>query len=83
MGENVRVSLLEPGIFEAEFPVVRFEDDALKAASVYEGMQPLTEKNVADIVCWTTQKRPHINVDQLKVMPLAQVWSLCAVHRDS
>jgi len=54
--------------------VVRFEDDAANASSAYEGMQPLTGKDVADIVYWTTQVPPYINVNQLEVMPLAQVW---------
>ena len=68
---------------ETEFSVVRFEAYALKAFYVYEGMEPLTGKDVADIVYWTTQEPPHINVNQLEVMLLVQVWSLFAVHRDS
>jgi len=82
-GKNVRVSLVEPGMCETEFSLVRFEGDADKASSVYEGMQPLSGKDVADIVYWTTQLPPHINVNQLEVMPVAQAWSPFAVHRDS
>lgn len=83
VGKNIRVSLVEPGMCETEFSLVRFEGDAVQAASVYEGMQPLTGKDVADIVYWTTQVPPHINVNQLEVMPVAQAWSPFAVHRDS
>jgi 3-hydroxy acid dehydrogenase/malonic semialdehyde reductase len=83
MGKNIRVSVVEPGMCETEFSLVRFEGDADKASSVYEGMQPLTGKDVADIVYWTTQVPPHINVNQLEVMPVAQAWSPFAVHRDS
>ena len=75
VGKNIRVSLIEPAMCETEFSVVRFEGDAAKASSVYKGMQPLTGKDVADIVYWTTQVPPHINVNQLEVMPLAQAWS--------
>ncbi|MDA0273595.1 MAG: SDR family oxidoreductase [Proteobacteria bacterium] len=82
-GKNIRVSLVEPGMCETEFSLVRFEGDADKASSVYEGMQPLSGKDVADIVYWTTQVPPHINVNQLEVMPVAQAWSPFAVHRDS
>ena len=83
VGKNIRVSLVEPGMCDTEFSLVRFEGDAVKASSVYEGMQPLTGKDVADIVYWTTQVPPHINVNQLEVMPVAQAWLPFSVHRDS
>ena len=83
VGKNIRVSLVEPGMCDTEFSLVRFEGDAVKASTVYEGMQPLTGKDVADIVYWTTQVPPHINVNQLEVMPVAQAWSPFSVHRDS
>lgn len=83
VGKNIRVSVVEPGMCETEFSLVRFEGDADKASTVYDGMQPLSGKDVADIVYWTTQVPPHINVNQLEVMPVAQAWSPFAVHRDS
>jgi len=67
-----------------KFSPVRFEGDAAKASSVYEGIQPLTAKDVADIFYWTSQVPPHIKVNQLEVMmPVAQTWSPFAVHRDT
>ena len=83
LGKNIRVSVVEPGMCETEFSVVRFEGDADKAAAVYAGMQPLSGEDVAEIVYWTTSLPPHINVNQLEVMPVAQAWSPFAVHRDS
>ena len=74
VGKNIRVSLIEPAMCETEFSVVRFEGDAAKASFVFKGMQPLIRKDVADIVYWTTQVPPHINVNQREVMPLAQAW---------
>lgn len=82
LGRNIRVSLVEPGMCETEFSVVRFDGDEDKAAAVYEGMQPLSAADIADIVFWTTSLPPHINVNQLEVMPVAQAWSPFAVHRD-
>lgn len=83
LGKNVRVSVVEPGMCETEFSVVRFEGDAEKAGAVYEGMRPLSGPDVAEIVYWTTSLPPHINVNQLEVMPVAQSWSPFAVHRES
>lgn len=82
LGRNIRVSLVEPGMCETEFSVVRFDGDKDKAAAVYEGMQPLSAADIAEIVFWTTSLPPHINVNQLEVMPVAQAWSPFAVHRD-
>lgn len=82
LGKNVRVSLVEPGMCETEFSVVRFDGDQDKAAAVYQGMQPLSGGDIAEIVYWTTMLPPHININQLEVMPVAQAWSPFAVHRD-
>ena len=83
LGKNIRVSLVEPGMCETEFSVVRFDGDEDKASAVYAGMKPLSAEDIAEIVYWTTALPPHINVNQLEVMPVAQAWSPFAVHRDS
>jgi len=82
LGKNVRVTNIEPGMCETEFSVVRFNGDEDKAQQVYQGMQPLSAKDVAEIIYWTTALPAHINVNQLEVMPTAQAWSPFAVHRD-
>ena len=81
LGKNVRITLVEPGMCDTEFSLVRFDGDASKADAVYQGMEPLTGQDIAEIVYWTTQLPPHINVNQLEVMPVAQAWSPFAVHR--
>lgn len=83
LGKNIRVTVVEPGMCETEFSLVRFEGDADKASAVYQGMQPLSGEDVSEIVYWTTMLPAHINVNQLEVMPVAQAWSPFAVHRDS
>lgn len=83
LGKNIRVTVVEPGMCETEFSLVRFSGDEEKAAAVYAGMQPLSAEDVAEIVFWTTSIPPHINVNQLEVMPVAQAWSPFAVHRGS
>ncbi|MCB1691575.1 MAG: SDR family oxidoreductase [Pseudomonadales bacterium] len=82
-GKNVRVTNIEPGMCETEFSVVRFEGDHDKAAKVYEGMKPLTGEDIAEIIFWVTSLPPHVNVNQLEVMPVAQSWSAFSVSRDA
>ena len=81
LGKSIRVSNIEPGMCETEFSVVRFNGDEGRAKQVYSGMQPLTGTDIAEIVYWVTALPPHINVNQLEVMPTAQAWGPFAVHR--
>jgi 3-hydroxy acid dehydrogenase/malonic semialdehyde reductase len=82
LGKNIRVTNIEPGMCETEFSLVRFEGDEEKASQVYAGMKPLSAEDIAEIVYWTTALPPHINVNQLEVMPVAQAWSPFVVHRE-
>lgn len=81
LGKNIRVSNIEPGMCETEFSVVRFGGDEEKAKQVYRGMKPLTAEDIAEIIHWVTALPPHINVNQLEVMPTEQAWAPFAVHR--
>ena len=83
LGKKIRVTLVEPGMCETEFSLVRFDGDEDKAAAVYAGMRALSGEDVAEVIFWTTSIPGHININQLEVMPVAQAWSPFAVHRDS
>ncbi len=71
-GEPIRVIEIAPGAVETDFSLVRFEGDAERAATVYEGFQPLVADDVADSIVWTLTRPPHVNVDLLVVRPRAQ-----------
>jgi 3-hydroxy acid dehydrogenase / malonic semialdehyde reductase len=81
VGKGIRVSNIEPGMCETEFSVVRFDGDEAKAGAVYDGMQPLSAEDIADLICWVISLPAHININQLEVMPVAQAWSAFAVDR--
>lgn len=81
LGTNVRVSCIEPGLAETDFSVVRFKGDAEKAKGVYAGTQPLRAQDVANIIFWTVQQPPHVNINNIEVMPVCQAWTALAVHR--
>jgi len=49
-GTGIRVTNIEPGLAESEFSIVRFCGDTDKAAKVYEGTQPLTPVDIAEII---------------------------------
>lgn len=80
-GTGVRVTTIEPGLAETEFSVVRFHGDKDKADSVYAGMTPLTAADIAETIYWTVGRPPHVNINTLEIMPVAQSWGPFPIHR--
>jgi 3-hydroxy acid dehydrogenase / malonic semialdehyde reductase len=82
LGTPLRVTVLEPGMAETEFSLVRLKD-AAKAQSVYRGMQPLTAEDIADTVVWCVTRPPHVNVNVIELMPVQQGFGPFLVDRKS
>ena len=82
LGKGVRATVIEPGMCETEFSVVRFSGDESKAAAVYEGMKPLSADDIADVIVWVALRPAHVNINQIELMPVEQTWSPFAVHRE-
>ncbi|MCF8055260.1 MAG: SDR family oxidoreductase [Desulfocapsa sp.] len=80
-GTGIRVSNVEPGLAESEFSVVRFHGNQERADAVYEGTEPLTPQDIAEIVYWIADRPSHVNINRLEVMPVCQSWSPFAIHR--
>lgn len=79
-GTNVRVTTVDPGLAETEFSLVRFHGDKERAAATYKGMQPLTPEDIADTVFYCATRPPHVNIQEVLMMPTAQA-SVTMVHR--
>ncbi len=81
-GTGVRVSCIEPGLVGGtEFSEVRFAGDADRAATLYAGTQPLTPEDIAAAVEWVTAQPPHVNVNFMELMPVAQSFGPLPVDR--
>jgi NADP-dependent 3-hydroxy acid dehydrogenase YdfG len=80
LGRPVRVTEIDPGMVATEFSTVRFDGDAERAATVYEGMTPLQADDVADAVAWCVTRPPHVNVDSMLLMARDQ-FGARQVHR--
>jgi NADP-dependent 3-hydroxy acid dehydrogenase YdfG len=76
-GTGIRVGTVDPGLAETEFSLVRFHGDAARAAKIYEGVNPLTAEDIAEILVWVAGRPPHVNIDEILVKPVDQA----AVHK--
>jgi 3-hydroxy acid dehydrogenase/malonic semialdehyde reductase len=82
LGTGVRVSSVDPGLVDTEFSVVRFHGDQERADSVFNGLEPLHGRDVADAVFFCTTRPLHANVREMILMPSAQAAAV-HVHRDT
>jgi len=73
---NIKVTEILPGAAETEFSIVRFKGDQERANSVYKGFKPLSAGDVADVVFYVTSLPPHVNINELVLMPTAQASSM-------
>ncbi len=69
---GIKVSQIAPGAVETEFSVVRFKGDQKRADGVYKGYQPLSPEDIAGAVYYVATLPPHININDLLIMPTAQ-----------
>ena len=72
----IRVSSVDPGMVETEFSLVRYHGDKEKADKTYKGFTPLTGDDIADAVHYVATRPPHVNINDMIVMPQAQAGVL-------
>jgi NADP-dependent 3-hydroxy acid dehydrogenase YdfG len=71
-GTPIRVSLIDPGMVETDFSLVRFKEDQERAKSVYKGVTPLTGRDIAECVWFAAARPKHVNIEEIVVMPVDQ-----------
>ena len=72
---GVRVGAVNPGLVQTEFSEVRFKGDTERARGVYQGYQPLTTQDIAEIIDFVISRPRHVNIADLVVMPTDQASS--------
>ena len=72
LGTPVRVTSVDPGMVETEFSEVRFHGDTERGKKVYQGVTPLTPDDVADVIFFCVTRPPHVNINEVVLMPVDQ-----------
>lgn len=57
---------------QTEFSVIRYHGDQEKADSLYKGMTPLTGQDIAELVVFSTSRKPHVQIASILVFPTNQ-----------
>jgi NADP-dependent 3-hydroxy acid dehydrogenase YdfG len=69
---NIRVTLIAPGMAETEFALVRFKGDEQKAKNVYKGIDPLTADDIADVIYYCATLPEHVCINEVVITPTQQ-----------
>jgi 3-hydroxy acid dehydrogenase/malonic semialdehyde reductase len=69
---GIRVTTISPGAVETEFSLIRFKNDATKAAQVYDGYEPLTPAAVADAIIYAATSPANVNINYIELTPKSQ-----------
>jgi NADP-dependent 3-hydroxy acid dehydrogenase YdfG len=74
LGRPIRVTLINPGMVETEFSIVRLGSKEA-ADKIYRGMRPLDAEDVAQCITFAVTRPAHVNIDELVVRPRDQAAS--------
>lgn len=64
---HIKVTSINPGAAETEFSLVRFKGDQETATKIYDGLQPLSASEVADVIFFCASQPPHVCINDLTI----------------
>ena len=79
--KGIKVTNIAPGLVETEFSIVRFHGDENRAKTVYDGMEALAAKDIADCIVFAATRPKHVNVADMLVLPTDQGSATQVIRR--
>jgi 3-hydroxy acid dehydrogenase / malonic semialdehyde reductase len=80
--DNIRVTLIAPGMAETEFSLVRFKGDEQKAKNVYKGIDALTAEDIADVIFYCATLPDHVCINEVVITPTQQAGVHNSIRRE-
>ena len=78
---GVRVTNVKPGLVETNFSRVRFHGDDDRAVKVYQGIEPLTGDDIADVAFYAASAPKHVQIAEVLVLATHQASGSVIVRR--
>ncbi len=72
---NIKVTNIAPGMVETEFSLVRYKGNEEAAKNVYQGLTPLSNNDIADVILFAITRPAHVCLNDIVIMPTAQANS--------
>ena len=79
----IRITNIQPGMTETNFSIVRFHGDVERANTVYQGIEPLTGDDIADVIFYAASTPPHVQICEITVTPTHQATGNVAFRKTS
>lgn len=80
---GIKVTGICPGMAETEFSIVRYHGDKDRAKNVYKGIDPLTAKDIAELVYFAASRPAHVNISDVVITPTQQATATYSVRREA
>ena len=77
----VRVTNLKPGLVETNFSNVRFRGDTERAAKLYQGIEPLTGDDIADVAVYAANAPKHVQIAEVLILATHQASGSVIVRK--
>ncbi len=68
----IRVTNLKPGLVETNFSNIRFHGDTERAAKLYQGIEPLTGDDIADVAVYAANAPKHVQIAEVLILATHQ-----------
>lgn len=81
LDKNIKVTSVDPGMVLTEFAKVRFDGDENRAKRVYDGVKPLSPKDVAEAVIFAATRPNNVNINEIILTPLCQASSTQIIRK--
>lgn len=77
----IRVTNLKPGLVETNFSVIRFDGDKERADKCYQGINPLTGDDIADVAFFAASAPEHVQIAEVLILATHQASGSVIVRK--